>query len=119
MGIKNILTKKGAVGGTARWAVKGYRAYVNIEKNPKLNDLLRFLVSARYEIDAKGHEKILLEMISKNKIRGLAHLVTLILIAEAGYSENTEKNKAMFREVILEELNAASVPSNFIHSVAL
>lgn len=119
MGIKKFLAKKGAVGGAARWAIKGYRAYINIEKNPKLNNMLRFLVSARFEIDAKGHEEILLEMINKNEIRGLAHLVTLILIAEAGYSENTEENKAMFREVILEELNSASIPPNFIHSVVL
>lgn len=119
MGIKKALARKGAVGSAARWAAKGYFSYIQQNPSANVSDVLRFLVSVRYGDDAKDHEEILLNMIDKDEIRGLAHLVTLILIAEAGYSENTEENKALFRDVIMEELESQSVPPDFIHRLSL
>ena len=118
MGIKKALARRGAVGSTARWAAKGYFSFVGQSPTVTLADVLRFLVSVRYGADAKGHEEILLNMIDKNEIRGLAHLVTLILIAEAGFSENTRENQAIFRDVIMEELESQSVPPDFIHQLS-
>ena len=119
MGLKKAFARRGSVGSTARWAAKGYRSYLAQSPDASVSDVLRFLVSSRYATDAQEHEALLLNMIEKNEIRGLAHLVTLILIAEAGYSENTEQNKALFREVIIEELESHSVPSDFIHQVRM
>ena len=119
MGIKKALARRGAVGSTARWAAKGYFSYIEQNSDAKLSDVLRFLVSVRYGADAKDHEEILLNMIDKNEIRGLAHLVTLILIAEAGFSENTEANQTLFRNVIMEELESQSVPADFIHQLLI
>jgi hypothetical protein len=118
MGIKKVLARRGAVGSTARWAAKGYFSFVGQNPTATLSDVLRFLVSVRYGIDAKGHEEILLNMVDKKEIRGLAHLVTLILIAEAGFSENTRENQSIFRDVIMEELESQSVPSDFIHQLS-
>ena len=118
MGIKKALARRGAVGSTARWAAKGYSSYVGQHPTATLSDVLRFLVSVRYREDAQEHEKILLNMINKGRIRGLAHLVTLILIAEAGFAENTQENQSLFRNVIIEELERQSVPSGFIHQVS-
>ena len=119
MGIKKALARRGAVGSTARWAAKGYFSFV--ERNPAatLQDVLRFLAGVRYGADAKGPEKSILNMIDRNEIRGIAHFVSVILIAEAGFSENTREDQSMFREVILEELESQSVPSEFIHQVRL
>lgn len=119
MGIKKFIAKRGAVGSTVRWAAKGYFAFTRSEPNAKLEDVLRFLITTRYGTDAESHEAILLRMVDKNEIKGLAHLVTLILIAEAGYSENTEVNKSLFRDVIWEELESTEVPSDFIHQVSI
>ena len=119
MGIKKALARRGAVGSTARWAAKGYFSFAEKNSNATPTDVLRFLVSARYGRDAKEHEEILLKMIDKNEIRGLAHLITLILIAEAGFSENTQENKAIFRDVIMEELESQAVPRDFIHQISL
>ena len=118
MGFKKALARRGAVGSTARWAAKGCLSFIGQNPSASLADVLRFLVSVRYGADAKGHETILLNMIEKDEIRGLAHLVTLILIAEAGFSENTRENQAIFRDVIMEELESLTVPQDFIHRLS-
>lgn len=117
MGIKRAIAKRGAVGATARWAAKGYFAYVQTHSDVELADVMKFLVNARYGSDAKDHERTIVQMIEQDEIRGLAHLVTIILTAEAGFSDNTEENKAMFRDVIMEVLEAKSIPPDFIHQV--
>lgn len=117
MGIKKALARWGAVGSTARWAAKGYFSFVGKNPAATLGDVLRFLVTVRYESDSKGHKEILLNIIDKNEIRGLAHLVTVILIAEAGFSENTPENRMLFRKVIMEELESRGVPPDFIHQL--
>jgi len=117
MGIKKAIAKRGAVGSTARWAAKGYFAYVQRCPDAELEDVLKFLANARYGSNAKDHEKIIIQMIERHQIRGLAHFVTIILTAEAGFADNTEENKAMFRDVIMEVLEDKSVPPDFIHQV--
>ncbi len=118
MGIRKALAIRGAVGSTARWAANGYLSFVGKNPNATLEDVLRFLVSIRYGSDAKGHGKLFLNMIDENEIKGLATFVTTILIAETGYSENTRENKAIFRDVIMEELESLSVPPDFIHRLS-
>lgn len=118
-GYQESTCQKRGIGSTAKWAAKGYFSFVGQNPTATLADVLRFLVSVRYGADAKGHEEILLNMIEKNEIRGLAHLATLILIAEAGFSENSRENQAIFRGVIIEELESRSVPSDFIHQLSL
>ena len=95
----------------------GYFAYLKRDPEPDLTDLLRLLVSARYSDrpTTHAHEAKLLAMVEQKEIRGLAHLVSMILILEASFYENTEKNQSIFRGVIMEELQAKNVPFDYIH----
>ena len=114
MGIKKTLARRGAVGSTARWAAKGYLSYVSSNPEASVLDVLRFLVAARYGDVPNGMESLIFELLDKDEIRGLLRLVLLVLSVEAGYTANTEKNKALFSDVIGEELESLSVPYDFI-----
>ena len=117
MGIMKMLARKGAVGSTARWAAKGYFAFQKIKSDGSLKELFIFLSDARYAGRGLREEQAINNLIEQGNIQGLAHFVTVILMMEAGFSENTPSNQSMFRDVIIEELNAANIPSSIIHMV--
>ena len=105
----------GAVGSTTRWAAKGYFSVTKTNPSVTFKQLMKYIVVVRYESSiGKSNKKPLLDMIDKDEIQGLAQLVTAVLMFEASYSENTSENKAIFQEVIKEELESLSVPPDLI-----
>jgi hypothetical protein len=118
MNIKKWLARKGAVGSTSRWAAKGFHIYIKKNPNAQLSEVLNFLITTRYNNNANNYEKTLTSLVENDEVRGVAHLVVLILMAEAGYSDNDENSKSIFRDVIVEELESQNVPSKFIHQIS-
>ena len=104
MGITKWLARKGAVGGTARWAGNGYRFFRQRHPDPNQvsdNDIFRLMVRTRYPDDPETLETML-DMAGTTK--GLLGLVTLVLSVEAGFTENEWPVQRMFMDVIEEEL---------------
>ncbi len=113
MGIMKWLARKGAVGGTTRWAAKGYMALTNQDPNIEMGDLYEALIKNRYAVMPNPEkESILLSIV--DQIKGLRGLVVSILTVEAGFLENTPDNQQMFIGIILEELKKYRVPKNVI-----
>ena len=104
MGLTKWLARKGAVGGTARWAGKGYKFFRQRHPDPNDcsdNDIFRLMVATRYADDPETMEAML-DMAGTAK--GLLGLVTLVLSVEAGFNENEWPVQSMFMDVIQEEL---------------
>jgi hypothetical protein len=112
MGIGKWLARRGAVGGTARWAASGYRSFRQRHPNPAdMSDvnIFRLLIVTRYENFLNGAaEQFLLNC--ADELKGLEGLVVAILTAEARFSENSLEVQSMFREIIVEELRKGGLP---------
>lgn len=113
MGMMKWMARKGAVGGTARWAAQGYAAFVNQSPNIDASDLYRTLIKHRYTAMPNPEQESFLLSIA-DQIRGLRGLVVAILTVEAGFTENTPENQQMFMEIIDEELLNNGVPRNVV-----
>lgn len=117
MSISNWLARKGAVGGTARWAGAGYLAMKNKNPNANINQIMQALVEIRYSsASTQKVQKLLLRIIQDGEMRGLAHLVTNILNIEAGFNKNTQERRFELVGVINEELAKQGVPEGFIYN---
>ena len=116
MGIGEWVARKGNVGGTARWAAK---LYLDIKKtNPQyhLDNVLSEIICARYSGDKMApYRDATLNVLRKNNVRGLAHLVTLILTTEASYNDNSMEDKVMFLRIIQEEMEKLGVTRKVIN----
>lgn len=112
MGLMKFLTRKGAVGGTARLIAKQYKHYRTLhpDKEAMKNAVIyRLIIMDRFKIiQNKSHENILME--KAWNMSGLRELVVEILVLEAGFNENTHENQLMFKDVIGEELLKKGVP---------
>lgn len=116
MSLKKWFARKGAVGGTARWAAKGYLLSKKRDPGLPFNIVLETLVVTRYQ--HPRHQSIkdsLIRLIREGQCRGLAHLVTGILGIEAGYQENTAENRYLFMDIIKEELSKYGIPEEHIY----
>ena len=113
MGIMKWMARKGAVGGTARWAAQGYAAFANQSPNIDAPDLYRALIAHRYAVIPNPKQELFLLGIA-GQFRGLRGLVVAILTVEAGFTENTPENQQMFMEIIDEELLNNGVPRNVV-----
>ncbi len=116
MGFMKWLARIGAVGGTARWAARTYeffrRRHPDSSEIPD-NSIFRLMIVQRYEAlpDQKA-EQVLLSR--ADRLFGLRDLVTSVLIAEAGFADNTPSVQSQFLEVIEEELERAGVTRQVI-----
>ena len=116
MGMMKWMARKGAVGGTARWAAQGYQSFIKQDPNIKSVDLYKILIQYRYAaIPNPEQEAFLLSL--ADQIRGLRGLVVSILTIEAGFTENAQNVQHMFIEVIEEELIKCRVPQNVIFPI--
>ena len=113
MGMMKWMARKGAVGGTARWAAQGYVAFVNQNPNIETTDLYRSLIKHRYAVMPNPEQESFLLGIS-GQIRGLRGLVVSILTIEAGFTENTPENQQMFMAIIDEELLKHGIPQSVV-----
>ncbi|NKI35593.1 hypothetical protein HFP89_10495 [Wenzhouxiangella sp. XN79A] len=103
------LARKGAVGGTARWAAQGYESLST--ENPGISgpELYRALIHVRFTALPNADQEQFLMSIA-DQVIGLRGLVVAILTVEAGFTENTPQNQRMFMEIIDEELLKHGVP---------
>ncbi len=113
MGLKSWLARKGAVGGTARWAAKGYDFFRN--RHPDQSEfsdasLFRLMIVARYEVFPDERKKDYL-LSQCDHVQGLVGLVVEILKVEASLHENDGDVIHMFIEVIDDELTKAGIPT--------
>lgn len=115
-GIKKSIVRVGAVGGTARWAAKGYKFFR--KRHPDRDEfsdrnIFRLMIVHRYQtMPDDAAERILLAR--ADRMLSLSQLVVAILQVEAGFDENTLENQQMFMDVIEEELQKADVPRDLI-----
>lgn len=117
MGLTRWLARRGGVGGTARWAAKGYNFFRQRHPDPQeLSDpeLFRLMVMMRYKAmpDPRA-EQFLLGIV--NQVNGLQGLVVAILMIEAGFTENDDSVQRMFMEIIVEELEKKGIPEIVIY----
>lgn len=114
--IKKWVARVGAVGGTARWAAKGYRFFR--ERHPDRDafsdrNIFRLMIVHRYQtMPDDAAERILLARV--DRMLSLSQLVVAILQVEAGFDENTFESQQIFMDVIEEELQKADVPRDLI-----
>lgn len=117
MGIKRWLARRGAVGGTARWATNAYQFLRQRHPDPQEfsdEDLFRLMVVTRYEqMPDPRAEQFLLAI--AGSVRGLQGLVVSILTVEAGFTDNEESIQRMFMEIIAEELERRELPIEVIY----
>lgn len=121
-----LMAKKGAVGGTARFAAQGFttaleQELISIKKNRKsfkkeLEIVVALAMTVRFQsIGGVNNPDFDAIGLAYNHLGpGLENFTVAVLAVEAGFFENTPENQEMFREVIREELRAAGVPEGMI-----
>lgn len=111
MSIFNFIARWGTVGGTARWAARGYLQLRRQYPDPAaVNDsqISRFLIACRYRLlpDAAKSSYLLSQC---DGIQGLLGLVVEILKVEANLHENQGDTIYNFLKIIDEELQRFGV----------
>jgi hypothetical protein len=115
MGIMKWLARKGAVGSTARWAGNTYMSIHASNPNATLDEIMSQMVTARYRSPSDQHLRdSILTQVEKSQFSGLGALVVSILVYEAGFAENTAENRAMFADLINDELLKVGVPEQVL-----
>lgn len=134
MALAKWAARKGAVGGTARWAAKAYHSAINgdtvdVSACNAVDDLKKIvLFSLAVRFNANPHnphaDEIYSAWLSEDeglnglgslRLRGLGSrtgllkFVEAILAVEASYAENSASNIHMFKEVIEEELRKNNI----------
>ncbi len=71
------------------------------------------LIFARYKASTAPDATVLKTLSVAGEIRGLCHLVALILTVEAGFAENDPMVQTEFIEVIASELRRKGVPDEY------
>lgn len=116
MGMMKWIARKGAVGGTARWAAQGYKFFSSKDSKLSGPQLYKALIQTRFLASPNAQQESFLMGIA-DKIIGLRGLVVAILTIEAGFTENTPENQRMFMEIIDEELAKHGVPPSVASGV--
>lgn len=103
MSFKKWILRKGAVGGTVRWVIKGYLTLYFTDSSQTLTEIIQKLIVARCSVLKNPSEEQMLLELSEN-MNGLRGLVMSLLSTEAGYLENSPENRQVILEVVNEEL---------------
>lgn len=120
-GMKESLARAGAVGGTARWAAKGYKFFrQRYPEREGISDqnVFRLMIGHRYQTlsDDEAERTLLAQA---DRMQSLSQLVVAILRIEAGFDESTLENRQLFTDVIEEELLKADVPDDLVSARGL
>ena len=112
-----------AAGITACWAAQVYRRLARLtpEEPPGMDSVIATLIATRYDLAARAFPKDFAARIrtalgilrNAGSIRGVCHLVVLMLAAEARFADGRFQAKVLYIEVICAELTAAGVPDNY------
>jgi hypothetical protein len=108
MALLKWFSRRGAVGGTARWAADTYFYFRTIQPsldNVAESEIFRQMIELRYKAvpDPVTKESLLLDL-QGISMEGLSALVVAILTHEANFMSNSESTRRIFDEVIEEEL---------------
>ena len=111
MGFKSWIARRGAVGGTARWAANAYKLFRQRHSDTsEFSDasLFRLMVVTRYEAfpDEQKQDYLVSQC---GHVHGLVGLVIEILKVEASLHENDGDNIYTFIEVVEDELKKAGI----------
>ena len=119
------MARKGAVGGTARFVAKAYRhslenKLINPANKKGLSKGIQKVVITALDLRFSGNDanpdycEILESFNNLSFTKGLGDFVLCILLVETNFSKNTPEYRAMFNEIIDEELEKGGVPESFI-----
>ena len=124
-GFLNAVARLGAAGGTARWAARVYHRWVRLapEDPVQLDAVLTTLIATRYDVDAlvrpAGNSQRISTALgilqNAGRVRGVCHLVVLMLTAEGHYVDTGDDVKMAHVEVIAAELTANGVPARLAY----
>jgi hypothetical protein len=110
MGFLKFIGRLGAVGGTARWAARGYKLFRLQNSGPETTDtdIFRQLLCSRYRNrkDAPKRDYLLSQ---SETLEGLVGLVIEILKVEANFHDNTGGIIYEFVEIIDEEITKQGI----------
>jgi len=118
--IARWLARRGAVGGTARWAVNGYRFFRS--RHPKSDQfpdptIFRLMIADRLQtLPNARHEKYLLARC--DQVDGLMGLVIEILKVEASLADNDVAFMVDIADVIWDELAKSKLPRETLYGRA-
>ena len=111
------VARAGNVGGTARWAALGYRTLSPQDPDLTVGSLIETLLRTRFAAEAginpAGSAARAWLAMGEIEIRGLAHLVVLVLTAEAGFADNQRGVQREFVRVVRDELAGGDVPGSY------
>jgi len=114
MGFKKWFARIGAVGGTARWAAKLYKAFNKEYPEKGDKEIYKMMIKARFQnMPDPQAEQFLLAV--ADDLLGLRALVAVILDVEADFTDNTPENQQLFLEVINEELQKKGLSGKVIN----
>ena len=108
-GFVRFVARIGAVGGTARWAAKGYHCIRRQSPETPFLEICTILIEVRYAIlrnDRKKQE--ILDLL--RHCHSLHSLVVAVLAVEAGYFDNDRHIQGLFDEVIEAQLLKRNIP---------
>ena len=115
--------RQGAAGITACWAAQVYRRLARLAPGepPGMDSVIATLIATRYDLAARAFPgdfaariRTALDILrDAGKIRGVCHLVVLMLAAEAVFADRRFQVKALNIEAICAELTAAGVPGKY------
>ncbi len=117
------LARMGTVGRAARWASNVYhRAMQRRMRVSTPQELASLLLATRYrgkaESNPDGREDLtwglLQDLNNEGQIQGTAHLIALILVAEAGFAENGRFAQTDFMDAIIGVLQEEGVPDSLV-----
>ena len=114
MGMLKWIARRGAVGGTARWAAKGYK-HCRSQWPPSTTDadIFKILLEHRFKT-LPNESELRLARSALPEVQGLQDFVILLLRVEAGLYENDVKTIMLFIEVLTEELRKKGIADDVI-----
>ncbi len=118
-GVLRWIARRGAVGGTARWAGRSYKRILKSNPDASQEEICIFLVEHRYKNDQDkkmlhDHFAYVKRTLGDSEIN-LHSLVMGILMLEAGFADLPLKTQELFNEVIKEELHKLKLPNKVIY----
>ncbi|MCL4836724.1 MAG: hypothetical protein KJ058_02000 [Thermoanaerobaculia bacterium] len=110
------IARRGAVGGTAKWAAAAYRRVRSL--HPELEadgEVFLKMIEYRYQAlgEARRRDRVL-HLAKGHGRAGLRMLVAIVLGEEAGFFDNPPETQMQFFKIIEGELVKSGIPTSVI-----
>ena len=123
------VARLGAAGRAARWTARLYHCWHRLapEDTVQLDSFITTLIASRYDIDAlirpegcSQHIRTALATLhDAGRIRGICHLVVLMLAAEGDFADTDADVQTAFVEAVGAELTDNGVPAQLAYGTDL